>query len=333
MTKTNAILLALLLSMLSAVSGCSKKEYYEENGIIFHTYFKIKYEADRSLREKIDSELEKFSLSLNPFHPNSVISKVNRNEDVNVDAWFARVFEKAAEVSQKTDGYFDITCAPLVNLWGFGFSRMDSVTPAMVDSIREFVGYDKVRLAGKKVVKDDPRILLNCSAIAKGFASDVIAEMLESEGVENYMVNIGGEIMMKGKNNKGNDWEIGISKPVDDSTGGDEEMEKIIRLSRKGAIATSGDYRNFYIKDGKKYAHTINPHTGYPAEQKILSATVVADDCITADAYATAFMAMGLDSARRIGASIPGIDYFLIYAGENGSHLYECSNGMLQYFK
>lgn len=333
MTKTNVILFAVLLCVLSGTFGCSNKEYFEENGIIFNTYYKIKYEANQSMREKIDGELAKFSLSLNPFHPKSVISKVNRNEDVMVDAWFARVFNKATEVSEKTDGFFDITCAPLINLWGFGFSRMDSITPHMVDSIREFVGYKKVRLAGKKVIKEDPRILLNCSAIAKGFASDVIAEMLEREGIENYMVNIGGEVVMKGKNNKGNYWSIGINKPEDDSTGMRDDVEKIVQLRRKGAIATSGDYRNFYIKDGKKYAHTINPHTGYPAEQNILSATVVADDCITADAYATAFMAMGMDSARHIAASIPNIDYFLIYAGENGTHLYECSSGMLQYFQ
>lgn len=333
MSKANMIFLVVLSTILGVASGCSEKEYYKENGIIFNTYFKIKYEADRSMREKIDSELSKFSLSLNPFHPNSVISKVNRNEDVAVDAWFARVFNKAVEVSEKTDGFFDITCAPLINLWGFGFSRMDSISPAMVDSIREFVGYKKVKLVGKKVVKDDPRLLLNCSAIAKGFACDVIAEMFESEGIENYMVDIGGEVVMKGKNDKGEYWIIGINKPEDDSTGTTEEVEKIIQLRRKGGIATSGNYRNFYMKDGKKFAHTINPHTGYPAEQSILSATVIADDCMTADAYATAFMAMGLDSARHIGASTPGIDYFLIYAGENGTHLYECSSGMLQYFK
>jgi len=313
-------------------TACTKqKQYFEESGSVFHTIYHIKYEGSEILTEKIDAEFQKFNLSLNPFNPNSIISKVNRNEAVEADDWFIEVFNKAKEVSDHSEGIFDITCAPLVNLWGFGFSKMDSVTPQMIDSIKQFVGYQKVRLDGRKVVKDDSRILLNCSAIAKGYASDIIARLLEREGIENYMVEIGGEVTMKGVNQNGKCWRIGINKPEDDSTGIKNDIEEVVQLCQKGGVATSGNYRNYYVKDGKKYAHTIDPRTGYPSEQSILSATIVAEDCITADAYATAFMAMGLEKAREAAKNIPGIEYYVIYSDENGKHQIEYSTGMLQY--
>lgn len=325
------IILAAGLWILMFTACTKQKQYFEESGSVFHTIYHIKYEGSEILTEKIDAEFQKFNLSLNPFNPNSIISKVNRNEAVEADDWFIEVFNKAKEVSDHSEGIFDITCAPLVNLWGFGFSKMDSVTPQMIDSIKQFVGYQKVRLDGRKIVKDDSRILLNCSAIAKGYASDIIARLLEREGIENYMVEIGGEVTMKGVNQNGKCWRIGINKPEDDSTGVKNDIEEVVQLCKKGGVATSGNYRNYYIKDGKKYAHTIDPRTGYPSEQSILSATIVAEDCITADAYATAFMAMGLEKAREAAKNIPGIEYYVIYSDENGKHQIEYSTGMLQY--
>lgn len=325
------IILAAGLWILMFTACTKQKQYFEESGSVFHTIYHIKYEGSEILTEKIDAEFQKFNLSLNPFNPNSIISKVNRNEAVEADDWFIEVFNKAKEVSDHSEGIFDITCAPLVNLWGFGFSKMDSVTPQMIDSIKQFVGYQKVRLDGRKVVKDDSRILLNCSAIAKGYASDIIARLLEREGIENYMVEIGGEVTMKGVNQNGKCWRIGINKPEDDLTGIKNDIEEVVQLCKKGGVATSGNYRNYYVKDGKKYAHTIDPRTGYPSEQSILSATIVAEDCITADAYATAFMAMGLEKAREAAKNIPGIEYYVIYSDENGKHQIEYSTGMLQY--
>lgn len=313
-------------------TGCkNQKQYFEESGSVFHTLYHIKYESDKALTDKIDNELQKFNLSLNPFNPNSTIAKVNRNEPVEVDEWFKEVFNKSMEVSKNSDGVFDITCAPLVNLWGFGFSKKDSITPEMIDSLKTFVGYQKVRIEGDNVIKEDPRLLLNCSAIAKGYSSDIIARLLEREGVENYMVEIGGEVTMKGVNPKGECWRIGINKPEDDSTGIINDIEEVVQLCKKGGVATSGNYRNYYVKDGKKYAHTIDPRTGYPAEQNILSATIVANDCMTADAYATAFMAMGLDKARQMAEKLSEIEYYVIYADENGKHQIAYSKGMLQY--
>ena len=233
------IILAAGLWILMFTACTKQKQYFEESGSVFHTIYHIKYEGSEILTEKIDAEFQKFNLSLNPFNPNSIISKVNRNEAVEADDWFIEVFNKAKEVSDHSEGIFDITCAPLVNLWGFGFSKMDSVTPQMIDSIKQFVGYQKVRLDGRKVVKDDSRILLNCSAIAKGYASDVIARLLEREGIENYMVEIGGEVTMKGVNQNGKCWRIGINKPEDDSTGIKNDIEEVVQLCKKGGIAES----------------------------------------------------------------------------------------------
>ncbi len=313
------------------LSCTPQKQYFEEVGTVFHTSFQIKYEASRSLRGEIDAELQKFNLSLNPFDPNSIIAKVNRNEPVETDPWFDEVFQKAMEVSEKSDGMFDITCAPFINLWGFGFSRMDSVTPAIVDSLKAFVGYRKVRLENRRIVKDDPRLMLNCSAIAKGYSCDIVARLLERENVENYMIVIGGEVVVKGVNQAGKCWRIGINKPEEDRSGTINEIEVKVDLCKKGGIATSGNYRNFYVKDGKKYAHTIDPKTGYPSEQTLLSATIVAPDCMTADAYATACMAMGVEKATRMMEQLPDLDYFFIYTDKDGKYQSTCSEGMLRY--
>lgn len=328
MAKQAFFLVLLLLSL----SSCQKeKSYYEERGSVFHTIYAIKYQADKPLTEKIDAEFQKFNLSLNPFNPNSIISKVNRNEPVELDEWFVEVFNKAQEVSAKSNGAFDITCAPLVNLWGFGFANMDSVSQHMIDSLKTFTGYEKIRIENGQIVKDDPRVILNTSAIAKGFSCDVIARLMEREGVENYMIDIGGEVVVKGLNPKGDCWRIGINKPEDDSTGMINTVKEVAQLCQKAGMATSGNYRNYYVKDGKKYAHTIDPVSGYPAEKSILSATVIADDCMTADAYATVFMVLGVEQAAEFAKKVPEIDYFLIYTGENGEECVSYSEGMLKY--
>ncbi|MCC8144116.1 MAG: FAD:protein FMN transferase [Tannerellaceae bacterium] len=329
----NRLILLLAVLWLFTAPGCTggKQQYYEESGSVFNTLYRIKYKSDHLLTEKIDREFCTFNLSLNPFNPNSIIARVNNNQPVEVDSFFTTVFNKAREVSERTDGMFDITCAPLVNLWGFGFNKMDSVRPYMVDSLREFVGYRKVWLEGKEVNKADPRVMLNCSAIAKGYACDVIASLLEREGITDYMVEIGGEIVASGVNPGGQCWQLGINKPHDDPAGLSDEIQEVIRFCSKAGLATSGDYRNYYLKEGKKYAHTIDPRTGYPAAQNILSATVVAPDCMTADAYATAFMAMGLERACEVAATIPGIEYYFIYGDDEGEIQVRFSEGMQAY--
>jgi thiamine biosynthesis lipoprotein len=317
--------------LISLFISCGKqKQYYLSQGNVFHTSYHIKYEYTEPLDEKIIDELNKFDLSLNPFNKQSVIYKVNYNKNVEVDDFFINVFLKAREVSEKSNGAFDITCAPFINLWGFGFNKMDSITPQLVDSLKKYVGYEKIRLNGRKIEKDDPNIIINASAIAKGYSSDVIAQLLESHGIVNYMVEIGGEIRMKGKNPNQACWKIELTKPIDDNTGTLSERQEVVQIC-EGALATSGNYRNYYIKDGKKYTHTIDPRTGYPAEQNILSATVIAPDCITADAYATAFMTMGLEKASQLGNSLSELAYYFVYRDDEGNHQVKYSKNMQQY--
>lgn len=321
----------LFVLVLTVFSGCQNgKQYFEFAGMT-HTPYHIKYEYTRQLDEEIMSEIKAYYQSLNPFDSLSVISRINRNEEVEADSLFAATFRKVISFSEQTDGLFDVTCAPLINLWGFGFSNRDSITPQVVDSIRAFVGYQKIHLHGNRVVKDDPRMLLNFSAVGDGGMCDLVAQLFDRLGVGNYLVEIGGEVMAKGLNPNGQSWKIGISKPVDDPSGMNHELEQILHLKKRMGVATSGDYRNFYLKDGKKYAHTINPLTGYPAGQDILSATIIAPDCLTADAYATAFMVMGSKKAREWKQQVPEIEYLIIYTDENGNYATEHSAGMEQY--
>lgn len=330
--KQTAGIGVVLLCMLSCLVGCQPKEqqYYELNGQL-HTPYHIKYKYTQTLDDEINAEFRTFYHAINPFDSTSIISQVNRNEPVEVDSAFIRIFNKAMEVSAHTNGAFDITCAPMINLWGFGFSKMDSITPAMIDSIHTFVGYQKVHLEGNRVVKDDPRVLLNCSALGDGSVCDMLAQMMDRKGIEDYMIDFGGEIRAKGINPKGECWRIGISKPSDDPTGINQELQQIVKLCKPCGLATSGNYRNFYIKDGKRYAHTIDPVSGYPIQHDILSATIIAPDGMTADAYATAFMVLGADKARELKARTPEIEYFIICADSAGVYRTEHSDGFRQY--
>ena len=293
--------------------SCKKEvKYYENSGEIFKTSFHIKYKYHRDLDDSIKDCLNRFNLSLNPFNKKSVIYKVNNNQPVEVDDWFIAVFNKAMEVSEISGGLYDITCAPFVNLWGFGYSKTDSVNQTAIDGLKQFVGYKKVRLKGRKVIKDDPRLQLNVSSIAKGYSCDVIAELLESYGITDYLVEIGGEIHAKGRNAKGVCWKIEIPKPVDSSDSMCEQAD-IVELCDR-SVATSGNYRNYYIRDGKKYGHVINPLTGYPAESNILSVSVIYSDCMTADAFATLLMTMDLDQAENFARRFPDMECIFIYA-------------------
>jgi len=336
--KTNNIQLLLLflpfIFHISCSGGGDKKDYiyYQEKGEIFTTGYHIKYAYNRTLKEEIVAELEKFDQSLNPFRESSIISKINRNEQVMPDSFFLKVFRKSMEVSRRTGGKFDITISPLINAWGFGFQQMEHITPQTIDSLKLFVGYEKIMLDDDgNIRKKDPRVTLNSSAIAKGYACDVIADLLLSYGIENYMVEIGGEITAKGMNEKGECWRIGVDKPIDDITGMQHELQVILSLCDK-SLATSGNYRNFYIKEGRKYAHTIDPHTGYPSQQDILGATVIADDCMTADAYATAFMAMGIEESKETAKDIPGLHYYFICELSDGTLGSVYSDGFEQFF-
>lgn len=286
--------------------------YQHNEGMVFGTFYKITYQYENDLREGIEREMKKVDDALSPFNKNSIISAVNENKPVALNDMFMSVYDLARTVSEDTDGAFDITVAPLVNAWGFGFKHNIAPTKSTIDSIMNFVGYKKVRMMGRTIMKDDPRVMLDCSAIAKGYGSDVVAHYLESMGISNYLVEIGGEIVAKGSNPKGKPWAIGVEKPVDDSLAVKSELQTVLNITDM-AMATSGNYRNFYYKDGKKYAHTIDPKTGRPVQHNILSATVIAKRCAMADAYATAFMVVGLDKAKEILGRHKDLKAYIIY--------------------
>ena len=286
--------------------------YQTNEGSVFGTFYHISYQSDKDYHEDIKAALQQVDTALSMFNKQSVISRINREDGGEVNEMFLEVYRKAEEVSKDTNGAFDITVAPLVNAWGFGFKNGEMPTPQQVDSIRQFVGWQKVTLKGNTIQKKDRRVMLDCSAIAKGYGVDVVAKVLKDKGVTNFMIEIGGEIITHGISPKRVPWKVGVIKPTDDSLATSNEYQTILNVTYK-AMATSGNYRNYYYKGGKRYAHTIDPKTGYPVQHNILSATVLAPDCATADAYATSFMVMGLDGAKEILERHPELLAYLIY--------------------
>ena len=305
-------LILLIVGTVLIVRQQQSLPYQQSSDFIFGTAYKIVYQHDKDLSKEIREELMKVDYSLSPFNEKSVITAVNQNRDVVLDTLFLDVFIKSMEISRETDGAFDITVAPLVNAWGFGFKNETRPTPLQVDSLLQIVGYKKVRLEGNKVIKRDPRMMLDCSAIAKGYGVDVVARYLRSLGIRNFMVEIGGEVVTSGVNPQRLPWRVGVVKPSEDSLNVNNELQTILNVTDK-AMATSGNYRNFYYKNGKRFAHTIDPKTGSPVQHSLLSATVLADECAVADAYATSFMVMGLERAKKLLERHPELMVYLIY--------------------
>lgn len=291
-----AIAAALVLLLLP---DTPKKQYFHHQGNIFGTYYNIRYEATEDQHEAIMQRLQEFDLSLSMFNAGSVISRINRNDSVSTDALFEAMYAEAYAISKLSDGAFDITVRPLVNAWGFGNRSQEQGTRSQdinVDSIKTFVGYEKIRLSDHRLIKDDERITLDASAIAKGYACDVVADLLREKGCENLLVDIGGEVVLQGVNDKGNAWRVGITRPTIDATGAEKELQEVIQ-SEKLCMATSGNYLQFYYVNGERRSHTIDPRTGYPVEHSLLSATVSASSCMRADALATACMVLGKKDA------------------------------------
>ena len=292
-------LLFIACSLLLLVS-CAQKEYRQNTNFVFGTIYNITYQSDRDLQQEIEAELMKVDGEFSMFNPQSTVARINSGDStVERSEMFNEIYQLAQTVSKETDGAFDITVAPLVNAWGFGFKHEQLPTPEQVDSLLQL------------------RNQMDFSAIAKGYGCDVVARLLESHGIHNYMVEIGGEVVVSGKNAKGDDWHIGITKPTEDSLNVEGEMQTVLSITDH-AMATSGNYRNFYYKGGRKYAHTIDPRTGYPVQHSLLSATVLAENCATADAYATSFMVLGVEGAKAVLARHPELMAYLIYTDEKG---------------
>jgi len=286
------------------------------------TYYIITYydAAGRIFQKETDSLLHVFDMVASMWIDSSLISRVNRNETTNVDdPDFTALFNQSEHIYLKSDGAFDPTVGPLVNAWGFGFTDRLKIDQEIIDSLMPFIGFNKVKIENEQVVKQDPRIQFDFNAIAQGYSVDLVGKMLEKNGIADYLIDIGGEVMGKGHKPGNESWKVGIEKPEDNAEYG-QGLEAIVKLNNK-AMATSGSYRKFYEMDGVRYSHTIDPKTGYPVQHSLLSVSVIADDCATADGWATAFMVMGLDKSIEILARDKSLDAYFIYSGASSGDL------------
>lgn len=312
----------VLLVFTACLLSCTKKENQEAiilKGFVFGTSYKIVYSgSDINYQKSIDSLFYLVNRSLSTYIPTSDISKINNGDSTIVmDDYFLEVFRKAKRIFKETDGYFDPTVGNLVNSWGFGpKNEINNLTMDEVNAQMKFVGLDKVTIINKKVVKENPKIYLDFNAIAKGYGIDVIGRFLESKKIVNYLVEIGGEIRARGKKVNGELWRVGFENP---NTDGSRSILKLINLSDK-SMASSGNYRKFRItEDGKKYVHTVNPKTGFATESNLLSVSVIAKkDCADVDAYATAFMAMGLKKTKEFLSSHKELEVILVFLNKKG---------------
>ncbi|WP_107037590.1 FAD:protein FMN transferase [Brumimicrobium mesophilum] len=313
------------------------------SGNALGTTFIIKTSDDslKTIPQEIDYLIESFNLELSTYIPNSMISNFNENDsviDLNSSEFFKKCFELSLEIYQKTNGSFDPTVYPLVSLWGFFTDIENAPSEAEIDSVLGFVGLNEENYSYEEGVftKKEPRLKLVFNAIAKGQCIDVVANYLDEKGQENYFIEIGGEIRVKGKNDQKKSWVIGIDEPVESNTGVEgadkRELENYVEITNK-AVATSGNYRKFYELDGKKYSHTISPISGKPLRHNLLSATVIADDAARADGYATAFMVMGLESSLEFIKEHPelNIDAYLLFENKQGRIERAYSDGMHNY--
>ncbi len=306
-----------IIAALLLVACTRPSVYRNDSGRVFGTYYKIIYTSPEDLHEGIVASLQSVNASLSTFDSTSIISRINQNDtNVVVDSLFTVVFTTAQQVSEQTSGAFDITVAPLVNAWGFGFDPTRTRSQATMDSLKACVGYQKISLTDGKVTKQKPCVQLDASAIAKGLGCDVVAQYLESQGVEHYLIDIGGELRLKGNNDKGEKWRIGIQQPAEDSLLVSNDVAAILSLTDVG-VATSGNYRQFYYQDGKKISHTIDPRTGTPCQHNLLSTTVVAPTTMLADAYATAFMVLGDRDSIEAVAKANQLAVYLLYAEQD----------------
>jgi FAD:protein FMN transferase len=281
------------------------------------------------LKIKVEKILADFDMSLSIYKDSSIISRINRNEEVVPDSFFIEVFAKSAVISEMTDGAFDITVGPLVKAWGFGPDAHKNFTENKRDSLLKLVGMKKVSMVNGRLIKSDPGIYLDVNAIAQGYSVDVICRFFDELGIKNYLIEIGGEVRAKGKKG-GEFWRIGIDRPEDNNISPGQTLQAIIKVSDK-ALATSGNYRKFYIEDGVKYSHEIDPKTGYPAKNTLLSVSILADDCATADGIATACMVMGKEKTIAFLDNHPEFEAYLVYSDKNGNFMTWMSGKLKKY--
>ena len=286
------------IAMLLSTSCKQNKQYILNQGVVWTTEYHIKYEAAADLHDSIQQLFNAVDLSASAFNKQSLITAINDNKTNECDAFIVKLYNKAIEVNHASKGLYDPTVMPLVNAWGFGYKSGELPNQEQIDSILQFVGMEHTSLTGNKIVKDDPRVQFDFSSIAKGMACDEVAALLERNGVENYMVEIGGEVVAKGVNQTGQPWHVSIDMPEpDDSDGAQHNSALVITLDGQ-AVATSGSYRKYKESGGKKLSHIVNPKTGGSETSCLLSVSIIAPDCMSADAWATACMALGEEKTK-----------------------------------
>lgn len=322
--KQKIYIAGLIIGMIVSLFACysAKPDYYKYEGYIQGTTFSVIYEHDKDIAPEIDSLLKTFNQSLNNYDSTSLISRINRNETVKIDSLFERMFVVAEKVWMLSEGRFDITIAPLANAWGFGYETGALPDSAMIDSLLEIVGFEKLQLTNHEIKKQDNRMQIIGNAIAQGLSVDYLAENLKTMGIENFLVEIGGEIYAQGTNHKGTIWNVGIDKPIQDSIALNHESLTQLTLLGK-AIATSGNYRKYHMHNGQAMGHALNPKTGYSQKTDILSATVIHETCVYADAWATAFMLMNAEQALSLAETIPELELMLIVGSDHPEKDYE----------
>ena len=311
----------LLFVLLGSSLLAQQLSEIRSTGFAQGSTYTIKYldNQNRNFDDAFSQLLAQIDLIFSGYDSLSIVSRINRNEkQVLVDSLFEECFEKAMEISRQTNGDFDITVAPLVNAWGFGSKQKMHIDGSVIDSLMKCIGYKNVSLSAHTVVKKNINISLDFNAIAQGFSSDLVSRLLLSKGVTNYLIEIGGEVYAHGTDAHGDLWKVGIEMPIENSSDSLNPIQATLKL-QNAAVSTSGNYRKFYIENGMKYSHEIDPHTGYPSRSSLLSATIVAKDCASADAYATACMVMGLKKSITFLKKHHEIDALLYYAKPDGS--------------
>ena len=303
---------------LAVLASCGKQpKKMMLQGLAQGSYYAITYydEESRNFQHEIDSIFHAVDMSVNLWVDSSIISRVNRNEDVVLDAIFIDNFDIAQEAARLSDGYFDPTISPIVAAWGFSYKSGDSLTPQLIDSLKQLVDYRKVRIENGKVIKEYPAMTLDFNAVAQGYTSDLIASFLDGRGIKSYLVDTGGEIVARGNKPNGQPWIVGIEKPAE-NWDSEQVVQTRVALCDKGLV-TSGSTRKYLERDGKRYSHCIDPKTGYPVEHQVLSATVLAQNSVWADALASICMVMGMERSLPLINSMEGVEVYYIFVNEN----------------
>lgn len=320
-----SIFIVCVAAAVMAVVGCHKErfEYVKSSGEMLGTFMQVTALTSQSpnlIYERMMTLDKEAKASMSIFDEGSLLSRVNRNETDSLDQHIIHCLELARKVTERSGGYYDVTVAPLVE--AYGFAGKDRTKRVNVDSLMEFVGVEKLSVKDGRLLKSDPRVRIDFNSIAKGYVVDMAADELEGMGIENYLVDIGGEVRCRGRNPKGGAWRVGIETPYDGNDTPGASIQQVISLT-DCAMATSGNYRRFYLDEqGNKVAHTIDPRTGKSAITDLLSATVIAPTCAEADAYGTMFMAMGTERAIELAKELAtdGVMVYFIVAGEGDNY-------------